>query len=80
MITKERLEEIEEIERQQRHAQALANLDELERKFGGRNSDLSEEEAMELAVEVTREVRREMRESGFAPYVSEPFRAEEELG
>ncbi len=60
MITKQRLEEIEEIERQQRHAQALANLDELERKFGGRNSDLTEEEAMELAVEVVREVRAEM--------------------
>ena len=64
MITRKRLEAIEELERQQRHAQALANLNEIARKYDGRNDDLTEEEAMELAVEVTREVRREMRESG----------------
>jgi prevent-host-death family protein len=68
MITRERLEEFENIERQQRHAQALATLNEIARKYDGRNDDLTEEEAMELAVEVTREVRREMRESGELRY------------
>ena len=80
LITRERLEAIEKLEWEQRHARALAALDEIERSYDGRNDDLTEEEAMELAVEVTREVRREMRESGFAPHVSEPFLAEEEPG
>jgi 20S proteasome alpha/beta subunit len=35
-------------------------LDEIERSYDGRNDDLSEEEAMELAVEAVREVRAEM--------------------
>jgi prevent-host-death family protein len=60
MITTERLEEIERLEWEQRRAKALANLDELEREFAGRNSDLTEEEAMDLAVEVVREIRVEM--------------------
>ena len=80
MITTDRLNEIERVEWEQRHARALAALDEIERSYDGRNDDLTEEEAMELAVEVTREVRREMRESGFAPHVSEPFRTGEESG
>jgi prevent-host-death family protein len=63
MITKDRLEEIEEIERQQRHARALASLEAIRAMAGDRNSDLSEEEAMELAVEVTREVRQELWEA-----------------
>jgi prevent-host-death family protein len=63
MITKDRLEEIEELERQQRHARALASLEAIRAMAGDRNSDLSEEEAMDLAVEVTREVRQELWEA-----------------
>ena len=60
MITTDRLREIERIEWEQRRAKALATLDEIERSCDGRNNDLTEEEAMELAVEVIREVRAEI--------------------
>ena len=60
MITRDRLAEIEEIERKQRHAKALASLDEIAKLNAGRNDDLTEEQAMELAVEVVREIRAEM--------------------
>ena len=60
MITTDRLQEIERIEWEQRRAKALATLDEIERSYDGRKNDLTEEEAMELAVEVIREVRAEI--------------------
>ncbi len=60
MITTDRLREIERIEWEQRRAKALATLDAIERSYDGRNNDLTEEEAMELAVEVIREVRAEI--------------------
>ena len=57
MITRERLEAIEKLEWEQRYARALATLEEIERSYDGRNDDLSEEEAIELAVEAVREIR-----------------------
>ena len=68
IITAEQLEDFEALKDKRRREKALASLEAIRAMAGDRNSDLSEEEAMELAVEVTREVRREMRDSGQLRY------------
>ena len=68
IITAEQLEDFEALKDKRRRENALASLERIHAMADDRNSDLSEEEAMELAVEVTREVRREMRESGQLRY------------
>lgn len=59
LITSERLRRAEELEWNERRRLALESLDKIEAEAAGRNSDLTEEEAMELAVEVVREIRAE---------------------
>ena len=64
LITAEQLEDFETLKRKRRSEEAIARLEAIRVKAGDRNADLSEEEAMDLAVQVVREVRREMREAG----------------
>src|SRR5687768_15946246 len=60
LVTVDRLRQFEELERKERHRQALDNLARLNEKIAAQNNDLTEEEAMDLAVEVIREVRADM--------------------
>src|SRR5215211_5814175 len=64
LITAEQLADYQELQRRRRAEEALARLDAIRAMAGDRNSDLTEEEAMEIAVEAVREVRQEMRDSG----------------
>jgi prevent-host-death family protein len=63
IITAAQLADFEELKDKRRRERALASLEAIRAMAGDRNSDLTEEEAMELAVEVTREVRRELWEA-----------------
>ena len=65
MVTTERLRQIEELERKERHRLALENLERLSQEITERHEregipELTEEDAMDLAVEVIREVRTDM--------------------
>ena len=64
LITAEQLADFEALKRNRRSEEAIARLEAIEAKAEDRNADLSEDEAMELAVKAVREVRREMREAG----------------
>lgn len=68
IITAEQLKDFEALKRKRRGEEALAELWAIQASAGDRNRDLSEEQAMELAVKAVREVRREMRESGQLRY------------
>lgn len=64
IITSEQLREFEELERKERHARVLANLERIRQEITERHAregipELSEEEAMDLAVEAVREIRAE---------------------
>jgi prevent-host-death family protein len=64
IVTTERLREIEELERKERHRLALENLERIRQEITERHEregipELSEEEAMDLAVEAVREIRAE---------------------
>lgn len=64
MVTTERLREIEELERKERHRLALENLERIRQEITERHQregipELTEEEAMDLAVEAVREIRAE---------------------
>jgi hypothetical protein len=70
MITTERLQEFEAIERRQRQENAIAAFNELRERVGDRNSDLTEDEVMDLSVEAVRKARRDMREAGILKFES----------
>ena len=64
LVTVDRLRQFEELERKERHRQALENLERIEQQIAERHKrlnlpELTEEEAMDLAVEAVREIRAE---------------------
>ena len=64
IITAEQLADFEALKRKRRGEEAFAKLEAIRAMSGDRNSDLTEDDAMDLAVRAVREVRKEMRESG----------------
>ena len=58
------LEAFRKYKERERRRQAFRQLEELRKEVSSRNTDLSEEEAMELATEAVREAFRELHESG----------------
>jgi prevent-host-death family protein len=65
LVSVDRLRQFEELERKERHRRALENLERLSQRIAEDHErrnipELTEEEAMDLAVEVIREVRADM--------------------
>lgn len=64
LISAAQLETYRNYKERERRRRAFQQLEELRKEVSSRNTDLSEEEAMELATEAVREAFRELHESG----------------
>ena len=60
LLSENRYRALETIEREQRRADTLRRLRAIQAEGEARNSDLTEDEAMELAVQAVKEIRAEM--------------------
>ena len=66
LISAERLERAEKLERRQRGEEAFAQFERIRAMSGDRNKDLTDEQIMDMAVEAVRDTRRKMREARLA--------------
>jgi prevent-host-death family protein len=69
LISADRLEAFEKLERRRRGEEAWKAFEDLRARQGDRNKDLTDDQIMEMAVEAVRDVRRKRAESHHAATV-----------